>query len=188
MENEAKSPGAKEAGFILQRGNRKSRRCVVDTSKDHIITPTCANSDPSSRKCLSDSLARRSPDPLGNKRKSFQHSPGKEDRFCATRGSMTTDENGKVLLDHNAEDDKGVVLWPKLFLSLSSKEKENDFMAFRGRKPSRRPKRRAKLTQKSVLLACPGTWLSDLSSERYEVMEKRASKKKRRGLKTMGNK
>ncbi|XP_031400444.1 probable serine/threonine-protein kinase DDB_G0280133 isoform X2 [Punica granatum] len=119
----------------------------------------------------------RSSDPPANKRKPSQHSPEKEDRFYTTRGSVGADENGKLLLDHNAKNDKGAVVWPKLFLSLSSKEKEEDFMAFKGCKPPQRPKKRAKLIQRSVLLVCPGTWLSDLSHERYEVREKKASKK-----------
>ncbi|KAK4780623.1 hypothetical protein SAY87_016729 [Trapa incisa] len=215
MEKEAKNQRAKEPDFVLQWGNRKRHRCVKVKSKDHGVTPASLNqnqSNLSSSKFSSDSLARRrnsgvintkkdsfsrSPhrgatsrnsDPSTNKRKqSQQHSPEKEDRFYTTRGSVGADENGKMLLDHKAKNDKGAVVWPKLFLSLSSKEKEEDFMAFKGCKPPQRPKKRAKLIQRSVLLVCPGTWLSDLSHERYEVREKKASKKKPRGLKAMGS-
>ncbi|RVX12913.1 hypothetical protein CK203_009789 [Vitis vinifera] len=96
-------------------------------------------------------------------RKISATSPEKEDRYYTTRGSMgMMDDNGKVLMDHGGED-RGTV-WPKLFISLSSKEKEEDFMAMKG---------------------C--AWLSDLCQERYEVREKKASKKRPRGLKAMGS-
>lgn len=97
----------------------------------------------------------RNSDPLGNERKPSQLSPEKEDRFYATRGSVVADKDNKVFLDHNARNDNGAALWPKLFLSLSSKEKEEDFMAFRGCKPPQRPKRRAKLIQRNVLVSFP---------------------------------
>lgn len=146
-------------------------------------------------------------------RKTCATSPEKEDRYYTTRGSMgMMDDNGKVL-DHGGED-RGTV-WPKLFISLSSKEKEEDFMAMKGCKLPQRPKKRAKLIQKTLLvsnpfsslkekirekgkgfwvssewvcfdliplgffvqLVSPGAWLSDLCQERYEVREKKASKK-----------
>lgn len=49
------------------------------------------------------------------------------------------------------KEEKGFV-WPKFFVSLSSKEKEEDFMAMKGCKPPQRPKKRAKLVQKSILV------------------------------------
>ncbi|KAK4773554.1 hypothetical protein SAY87_028573 [Trapa incisa] len=213
MEKEAKNQRAREHDFVLQWGNRKRHRCVKVKSKDHRAAPTSVNQNQSNltpSKLSSDSLARkrnssvintkkdsfsqsphrgvtRNSDPSANKRKPSQHSPEKEDRFYTTRGSVGADESSKMLSDHKAKNDKGAVVWPKLFLSLSSKEKEEDFMAFKGCKPPQRPKKRAKLIQRSVLLACPGTWLADLSHERYEVREKKASKKKPRGLKAMGS-
>ncbi|KAK1313840.1 hypothetical protein QJS10_CPA06g01565 [Acorus calamus] len=76
-----------------------------------------------------------------------------------------------------------------------SKEKEEDFMAMKGCKLPQRPKKRAKFIQKCLLsywvsffmvhLVTPGAWLSDLSHERYEVREKKCSRKRRRGLKAM---
>lgn len=44
-------------------------------------------------------------------------------------------------------------MWPKLLITLSSKEKEEDFMAMKGCKPSHRPKKRAKLIQRSLLVS-----------------------------------
>lgn len=95
-----------------------------------------------------------------NNRKSSVTSPEKEDRYYTTRGSLGLDENGKVvgLDDHrhgHAGDEGGGFVWPKLFISLSSKEKEEDFMAMKGCKLPQRPKKRAKLLQRSLLVCVP---------------------------------
>lgn len=94
----------------------------------------------------------RGSDTAMNKRKSSQASP-EEDRIYTTRGSMGADETGKVLLENNVKSDKGTVVWPKLFLSLSIKEKEEDFMAMKGCKLPQRPKKRGKLIQRSVFVS-----------------------------------
>ncbi|XP_022155976.1 uncharacterized protein LOC111022959 [Momordica charantia] len=115
-------------------------------------------------------------------------SPEKEDRYYATRGSaVAVDENGKISTNGNTTkaEDRGFV-WPKLFIALSSKEKEEDFMAMKGCKLPQRPKKRAKMIQRSLLLVSPGAWLSEMSQERYEVREKKSIKKRPRGLKAMG--
>lgn len=80
----------------------------------------------------------------------MSYSPEKEDRYYATRGSIGTEENGKLLIEGG--DDRGIV-WPKLFISLSSKEKEEDFMAMKGCKLPQRPKKRAKLLQRTLLVS-----------------------------------
>ncbi|XP_021898288.1 uncharacterized protein LOC110814982 [Carica papaya] len=115
-------------------------------------------------------------------------SPEKEDRYYTTRGSTVgaVDENGKLSTDSNNGEDKGLV-WPKLYIALSSKEKEEDFLAMKGCKPSQRPKKRAKIIQRSLLLVSPGAWLTDMCQERYEVREKKSTKKRPRGLKAMGS-
>ena len=79
-------------------------------------------------------------------------SPEKEDRCYTTRGSGVLDENAKVSMDGNKGDDKGHV-WPKLYTTLSSKEKEEDFMAMKGCKLPQRPKKRAKIIQRSLLVS-----------------------------------
>ncbi|KAH0854454.1 hypothetical protein HID58_069226 [Brassica napus] len=77
----------------------------------------------------------------------------KEERYYTTRGVVDT--NGE---ESNGKGEES--MWPKLFVTLSSKEKEEDFMAMKGCKPSHRPKKRAKLIQKSLLLVSPGHgWL-----------------------------
>ncbi|GKV48732.1 hypothetical protein SLEP1_g55531 [Rubroshorea leprosula] len=79
-------------------------------------------------------------------------------------------------------------VWPpKFVIALTNKEKEEDFMAIKGSKLPQRPKKRAKLIQRTLNLVSPGAWLCDLTLERYEVREKKVSKKRPRGLKAMGN-
>ncbi|XP_027356542.1 uncharacterized protein LOC113865928 isoform X2 [Abrus precatorius] len=79
-------------------------------------------------------------------------------------------------------------VWPpKFVIALTNKEKEEDFLAIKGSKLPQRPKKRAKLIQRTLNLVSPGAWLCDLTLERYEVREKKISKKRPRGLKAMGN-
>lgn len=84
---------------------------------------------------------------------STSSSPEKEDRYYATRGLTMgiLDDNSKMFME--APKDKRVVVWPKLFVALSSKEKEEDFMAMKGCKLPQRPKKRAKLIQKTLLVS-----------------------------------
>ncbi|KVH88904.1 uncharacterized protein LOC112501518 isoform X1 [Cynara cardunculus var. scolymus] len=84
-------------------------------------------------------------------------------------------------------DQKVKHVWPKLFITLSNKEKEEDFMAMKGCKPPHRPKKRPKIIQRSLLLVSPGGWLTDVCQERYEVIEKKSTKKRPTGLKYMGS-
>ncbi|TKW25955.1 hypothetical protein SEVIR_3G154500v4 [Setaria viridis] len=76
---------------------------------------------------------------------------------------------------------------PRIYTTLSRKEKEEDFMAMKGTKLPQRPKRRPKNVEKAVNFICPGTWLTDVTRSRYEVREKKCPKKqqKHRGLKGM---
>ncbi|XP_020962267.1 homeobox protein 2 isoform X2 [Arachis ipaensis] len=99
-------------------------------------------------------------------------------------------------------------VWPpKFVIALTNKEKEEDFFAIKGTKLPQRPKKRAKFIQRTLnevdlllnkeedgIIICknchlvsPGAWLSDLTLERYEVREKKISKKRPRGLKAMNN-
>eukprot|EP00250_Pteridium_aquilinum_P005289 c15405_g1_i1 orf=139-1266(+) len=75
--------------------------------------------------------------------------------------------------------------WPKFLISLSRKEKEDDFLILKGSKLPQRPKRRPKAVERALHFCTPGTWLSDLSRGRYDVREKKCMKKKPRGLKAM---
>ncbi|XP_076893990.1 uncharacterized protein LOC143546152 [Bidens hawaiensis] len=100
-------------------------------------------------------------------------------KFCSGGGGVVGDESGG--------NGKSKHVWPKLYIALTSKEKEEDFMAMKGCKPSHRPKKRAKMIQRTILLVSPGAWLSDMCRERYEVREKKNTKKRPTGLKAMGS-
>ncbi|CAH8326905.1 unnamed protein product [Eruca vesicaria subsp. sativa] len=79
--------------------------------------------------------------------------------------------------------------WPRIYIALSRKEKEEDFLVMKGTKLPHRPRKRAKNIDKSLQYCFPGMWLSDLTKNRYEVREKKNVKKqpKRRGLKGLEN-
>ncbi|XP_071920388.1 uncharacterized protein [Coffea arabica] len=75
--------------------------------------------------------------------------------------------------------------WPRIYIPLSRKEKEEDFLAMKGTKLPHRPKKRPKTIDRILQYCFPGMWLSDLTRGRYEVREKKCPRKKRRGLKGM---
>ncbi|KAG6492675.1 hypothetical protein ZIOFF_047640 [Zingiber officinale] len=112
--------------------------------------------------------------------RSVSSSPDKDDRCYTTRGSAAL-----VCEGENADERASAASLPRFFVSLSNKEKEEDFMVMKGCKLPQRPKKRSKFVQKCILLVSPGAWLSDLSQERYVVREKKGSRKRRRGLKAM---
>jgi len=107
-----------------------------------------------------------------------------KDKYYTTRGSPFPFE-GNGFDFGTITEDKGTTSLPRFFIALSNKEKEEDFMAMKGSKLPQRPKKRPKLMQKCLLMVSPGAWLSDLSHERYEVREKKSSKKRARGLKAL---
>ncbi|KAF2288185.1 hypothetical protein GH714_004866 [Hevea brasiliensis] len=209
MDKDEKSQRANKAlepDFFLQWGNKKRLRCVrvrdpeiisqrsdgvfrrkITTRIDRRIVSSATEketSHPQSNRLTRNSEAATLRSGTTENRKSA--SPEKEDRYYTTRGSMSVDENGKISIDGNNGEDKGHV-WPKLYITLSSKEKEEDFMAMKGCKLPQRPKKRAKIIQRSLLLVSPGAWLTDMCQERYEVREKKSTKKRPRGLKAMGS-
>ncbi|KAG6411871.1 hypothetical protein SASPL_124524 [Salvia splendens] len=102
-------------------------------------------------------------------------SPEKEDRYYTTRGSGGFDDATKALFVDPKEENRKVV-WPKLLIALSSKEKEEDFMAMKGCKPPQRPKKRAKLIQRTILVI----------GEPGSVVNRLVPGEKPRGLKGMG--
>ncbi|BAT84932.1 hypothetical protein VIGAN_04241300 [Vigna angularis var. angularis] len=188
-----------EPEFFLQWGHRKRLRCVrvkdpristrlnggirrkLGSTLDHrsgVSGVTVAEKESSHNHHQQPSRLTRNSDGailrslVGETRKSA--SPEKEDRYYTTRGSA--EESGKVAGDGNNGEERALV-WPKLYITLSSKEKEEDFLAMKGCKLPQRPKKRAKLIQRSLLLVSPGAWLTDMCQERYEVREKKSNKK-----------
>lgn len=156
-------------GIVVKKkitSQRVDRRVVNEQDSHHPLPPLHASS----------------PQRLNRKIMSALSSPEKEDRYYTTRGSSGVgfDESSsskKVLATDAKKESNKKVVWPKLFTTLSSKEKEEDFMAMKGCKLPQRPKKRAKIIQRTLLLVSPGAWLSDLCQERYEVREKKTSKK-----------
>ncbi|PIA53980.1 hypothetical protein AQUCO_00900509v1 [Aquilegia coerulea] len=163
--------------------SRIDRRVVKTAEKDSSSSPSRLPPNPQNNNNKNSDRSRSSEN---LKHLQQSSSPEKEERYYTTRGSVGLDDNGKNLMEVGVEEKKAIV-WPKLFISLSSKEKEEDFMAMKGCKLPQRPKKRAKFIQKTLLLVSPGAWLSDLCQERYEVREKKTSKKRPRGLKAMGS-
>uniref|UniRef100_A0A2P2L6G8 Uncharacterized protein LOC105123546 n=1 Tax=Rhizophora mucronata TaxID=61149 RepID=A0A2P2L6G8_RHIMU len=208
-EKNQKACKALEREFFLQWGNKKRLRCVrvrdprivaqrsdglsrkkITSRIDRFIVSSATQKEVASH-LQSNRLTRNSESATlrssvtGN-RKVSSSSPEKEDRYYTTRGSVGVEENGKVAMEGKNGEEKGFV-WPKLYITLSSKEKEEDFMAMKGCKLPHRPKKRAKIVQRSLLMVSPGAWLTDMCQERYEVREKKSSKKRPRGLKAMGS-
>ncbi|XP_020587399.1 uncharacterized protein LOC110029418 isoform X1 [Phalaenopsis equestris] len=57
----------------------------------------------------------------------------------------------------------------KFSISLSRAEIEEDFLVFKGTKPSRRPKKRPKVIQRQLDDLFPGVWLSEINANMYKV-------------------
>ncbi|KAG8472878.1 hypothetical protein CXB51_034864 [Gossypium anomalum] len=190
-----------DSELFLQWGNRKRLRCVRvkdsqntshksnATTRRRFNSSTLSHSNyrltsqpPSAWKEFSEKMRNSEASILQSTMTEHQKtlSLEKEDRYYTTRGSAVSliDENGKVVVDSSSNgDDKKRVVWPKLYITLSSKEKEEDFMAMKGCKLPQRPRKRGKIIQRSLLLVSPGAWLTDMCQERYEVREKKSSKK-----------
>lgn len=110
---------------------------------------------------------------------------------CGDNATIINHANGTSgvvasLSEANAVDcHKPKAEWPRIAIALTRKEKEEDFFIFKGSKLPQRPKKRPKVAEKALLFCTPGNWLGDLSRGRYDVREKKSTKKKPRGLKAM---
>nr|AFK46155.1 unknown [Lotus japonicus] len=161
---------ASEPEFFLQWGNRKRLRCV--RVKDPRIS-TRLNGGGGIRRKLASGVDHHRSGVTASEKETSHHPHQQPNRL--TRNS-----------DVNIGEEKAFA-WPKLYITLSSKEKEEDFLAMKGCKLPQRPKKRAKIIQRTLLLVSPGAWLTDMCQERYEVREKKSNKKRPRGLKAMGS-
>ncbi|KAG9148301.1 hypothetical protein Leryth_012257, partial [Lithospermum erythrorhizon] len=166
---------------LLQWGNKKRLRCVrVRGSKNNINTDQITSSRVRRKTLYSakDPLFNRNGEMTSHRLENGKSTSPSPERHYTTRGSVVgLDEIERCSVDavggtHHVEDASNNIIysgnsgrgfeWPKIYITLSSKEKEEDFMAMKG------------------------AWLTDMSIERYEVREKKSSKKKARGLKAMG--
>lgn len=59
----------------------------------------------------------------------------------------------------------------KFSVALSKKEIGEDFLAFTGHKPARRPKKRAKIVQRELDTLFPGLSLTEITADMYKVSE-----------------
>lgn len=115
--------------------------------------------------------------------KNHHHHHHKSAATSETKKGGSSSGSGEVLAPPQS-----LPVWPpKFVIALTNKEKEEDFMAIKGSKLPQRPKKRAKIIQRTINLVSPGTWLCDLTLERYEVREKKITKKRPRGLKAIVN-
>ncbi|XP_071730356.1 uncharacterized protein [Rutidosis leptorrhynchoides] len=131
----------------------------------------------------------RSPDRGGgvhDKRGAHNNTNGKNGG-CGGSGSSETAHDSKKGGTSPVNETIPIVWPPKFAIGLTNKEKEEDFLAIKGSKLPQRPKKRAKFIQRTINLVTPGGWLCDLTLERYEVREKKITKKRPRGLKAMGS-
>lgn len=184
-----------EQDFVLQWGYRKRLRCVKPQVKDD-------------DKTKESHLFRRQPSRHDRVLRNFETSGGGGMKGNGVRtsprerggggggGKGEEGKGNKGTASIEAHDKKGgassssgseAAAWPSIVIGLTNKEKEEDFMQMKGSKPPHRPKKRAKYLQKTINLVSPGAWLCDLTLERYEVREKKISKKRPRGLKAMGD-
>ncbi|CAN1791130.1 hypothetical protein LINPERHAP1_LOCUS19147 [Linum perenne] len=185
-----------EPDFLLQWGTKKRLRCVRVRGPQLISQRSNGGFNKRiSHHLHSNRIARNSEGERNRSAGVKEKRKSQEDRYYSTRaaaGGVGGDENGSGKASSVEGEEKsggGVerVVWPKLYISLSSKEKEEDFLAMKGCKLPQRPKKRAKIIQRTILAVCPGAWLSDMCQERYEVREKKSSKKRPTGLKAMGS-
>ncbi|GLJ10166.1 hypothetical protein SUGI_0123270 [Cryptomeria japonica] len=103
--------------------------------------------------------------------------------IMSTRSSNHTDQTN--IMQHSKPLNLEPLIWPKICLTLPLGQIEEDFLAIKGSKLPVKPKKRLKSIQRTIHSVSPGGWLNDISQERYEVREKKCTKKRPRGLKSM---
>lgn len=88
------------------------------------------------------------------------------------KGTMKIQENRTRIrtdvIDNNSVE-RNEKKKQKFSINLSREEVENDFLILTGSKPSRKPKKRAKILQKQLDNVFPGMWLSSVSPDCYKV-------------------
>lgn len=185
----------KDTSGLLPSRNLEDRSGVVNGSPSRNYA--------GNNRAASRSIAgKRSPPPEKNERKNAFSGRSANDKLngssmqadCSNRvdfaSLQTEQEDGGTHTSAAPKEEKVKVEameWPRIYIGLSRKEKEDDFLAMKGTKLPQRPKKRAKNIERALQYCFPGMWLSDLTRNRYEVREKKCVKKqqKRRGLKGM---
>lgn len=104
---------------------------------------------------------------------------------AATQNNAAAASSSEAQQQAKPKADLETLEWPRIFIGLSRKEKEDDFFIFKGTKLPQRPKKRPKAVERAIHYCTPGNSLCDLVRGRYDVREKKCVKKKPRGLKAM---
>ncbi|KAJ4787387.1 hypothetical protein LUZ62_019543 [Rhynchospora pubera] len=206
----AGGPGSNTAtdrDLLLQWGNRKRIRCTKTQHRDESTSFAKPPGTPDPNQSDRRVLRRASPNNGRSLRNTEEiramrgtTSQHNHQRSNGVRGMASPDRMAKdsgnggapatvALPEKGSSSGSEGNIWPKFAISLTNKEKEEDFLVFKGSKLPQRPKKRAKLIQRTINLVSPGLWLCDLTLERYEVREKKVSKKlqRPRGLRAMQN-
>ncbi|URD74313.1 hypothetical protein MUK42_07789 [Musa troglodytarum] len=175
--------------LLLQWGSRKRLRCVKFQHKDNDAAAGNQATATTAAAARADRALRRATSAPYKQALRNNLEVTEAAAIRGKRGGTSPERERGVEAGGSASMDgaQKAAAWPKLALSLTNKEKEEDFLVFKGSKLPQRPKKRAKLLQRTINLVSPGAWLCDLTLDRYEVREKKISKKKPRGLKAMGN-
>ncbi|XP_078431975.1 uncharacterized protein LOC144703632 isoform X2 [Wolffia australiana] len=181
--------------FLLRWGNRKRLRCVKTQANEGHFRKSKTPANAITRAEKKTHPLRRASSPnvhrsTGYNTRNAEASVGgriqQQEGAKAEKGGGKAVENGEGGGSSSSGGGEAAA-WPRFVVALSTREKEEDYLLFKGSKLPQRPKKRPKCVQRVLNQVSPGTWLSDVSLDRYEVREKKISKKaqKTRGLKAM---
>lgn len=79
------------------------------------------------------------------------------DRERPVRGGNNSNNGNLPASPNNKDSSSGSEgsVWPKFAVALTNKEKEEDFLVFKGSRPPHRPKKRTKVIQKTINVCFP---------------------------------
>lgn len=183
----SRTSSGEESGSSSRRNPKIQKRAAAVAGAEKFAASASEMPPPTNLKaCLHSNGTRH--DRFDSQARAERKSPSSSSNHNNGFGSVATtsmNPDPKPKSD-NGSVEKVKLEWPRIYVTLSRKEKEDDFFAFKGTKLPHRPKKRAKSVDKAIQYCYPGMWLSDLTRGRYEVREKRCAKKKqRKGLKGM---
>ncbi|RZS08723.1 hypothetical protein BHM03_00039740 [Ensete ventricosum] len=141
--------------LLLQWGSRKRLRCVKFQHKDNDATAGNQPTATTAAAARADRALRRATSaPYKQALRRIPAVPTTQATLLAVAPAppLVTDGPGGAEAGGSASMDgtQKAAAWPKLALSLTNKEKEEDFLVFKGSKLPQRPKKRAKLLQRTI--------------------------------------
>ncbi|KAH7437183.1 hypothetical protein KP509_05G060000 [Ceratopteris richardii] len=178
---ESEGPNVPEAVAIATRdgGVSKTPSNLCAPPRHRTLIGNGSSSLAPSRKDDSSHTGRQrndaSVEPFISNRQVLRHSSGVTHFSRATATSEVA--AASAFMQSNPRSEIETLEWPRIFLGLSRKEKEDDFLIFKGTKLPQRPKRRPKVAERALHFCTPGNALCDLSRGRYDVREKKSVKK-----------